>query len=270
MDLGAGLRKALARITGAAIVDEKAVAELVKELQRVLISNDVNVKLVFELSKRIQDKALKEKPAGGIGAREHVVKVVYDELTALMGEKHEPKLGKQKILLLGLFGSGKTTSTAKLAKFYRDRGLSIGLICCDTYRPAAYEQVEQLAHKTGVPFYGIKGERDVKKILKEGLEQFRDKDVIIVDSSGRDAFDEELQKELRGINEVLKPDEKFLVVSADIGQVARKQAEEFNKSVGVTGVLVTKMDGSGKGGGGSQLGCSFRSKGCFHRDRGEA
>jgi signal recognition particle subunit SRP54 len=249
MDLGAGLRKALAKITGAAIVDEKAVAELVKELQRVLISNDVNVKLVFELSKRIQERALKEKPAGGIGAREHVVKVVYDELVALMGEKYEPKLGKQKILLLGLFGSGKTTSTAKLAKFYRDRGLSVGLICCDTYRPAAYEQVEQLANKTGVPFYGIKGERDVREIVKGGLEQFRDKDVIIVDSSGRDAFDEELQKELKEMNDALKPDEKLLVVSADIGQVARKQAEEFNRAVGVTEVLVTKMDGSGKGGG---------------------
>jgi len=249
MDLGAGLRKALAKITGAAIVDEKAVAELVKELQRVLISNDVNVKLVFELSKRIQDRALKKKPAGGVGAREHVAKVVYDELVALMGEKYEPRLEKQRILLLGLFGSGKTTSTAKLAKFYRDRGLSIGLICCDTYRPAAYEQVEQLAAKIGVPFYGIKGEKDVKKIVKGGLEHFKDKDVIIVDSSGRDAFDEGLQEELKEIKEAFKPDEKLLVVSADIGQIAKKQAEEFNKVVGITGVFVTKMDGSGKGGG---------------------
>jgi signal recognition particle subunit SRP54 len=249
MDLGAGLRKALAKITGAAIVDEKVVAELVKELQRVLISNDVNVKLVFELSKRIQDRALKEKPAGGVGAREHVAKVVYDELVTLMGEKYEPRLEKQRILLLGLFGSGKTTSTAKLAKFYRDRGLSIGLICCDTYRPAAYEQVEQLAAKIGVPFYGIKGEKDVKKIVNGGLEHFKDKDVIIVDSSGRDAFDEELQEGLKEIKEAFKPDEKLLVVSADIGQIAKKQAEEFNKVVGITGVFVTKMDGSGKGGG---------------------
>ncbi|MCX6775334.1 MAG: signal recognition particle receptor subunit alpha [Candidatus Micrarchaeota archaeon] len=249
MDLGAGLRKALAKITGAAIVDEKAVAELVKELQRVLISNDVNVKLVFELSKKIQERALKEKPAGGIGAREHVVKVVYDELVALMGEKHEPKLNKQKILLLGLFGSGKTTTTAKLAKFYRDRGLSVGLICCDTYRPAAYEQVEQLAAKTGVPFYGIRGESDVKKIVKGGLEHFKEKDVVIVDSSGRDAFDGELSKELKDITDTLRPDEKFLIVSADIGQIAKKEAEEFNKVVDVTGVVVTKMDGSGKGGG---------------------
>jgi len=249
MDLGVGLRKALAKITGAAIVDEKAVAELVKELQRVLISNDVNVKLVFELSKKIQERALKEKPAGGIGAREHVVKVVYDELVAVMGERHEPKLNKQKILLLGLFGSGKTTTTAKLAKFYRDRGLSVGLTCCDTYRPAAYEQVEQLSAKTGVPFYGIKGESDVKRIVKGGLEHFKDKDVVIVDSSGRDAFDGELSKELKDINDALRPDEKFLVVSADIGQIAKKEAEEFNRVVGVTGVIVTKMDGSGKGGG---------------------
>jgi signal recognition particle subunit SRP54 len=249
MDLGAGLRKAIARITGAAIVDEKAVAELVKELQRVLITNDVNVKLVFELSKRIQERALKEKPAGGVGAKEHVVRVVYEELVSLMGEKYEPKLGKQKVLLLGLFGSGKTTTTAKLAKFYRDRGLSVGLICCDTYRPAAYEQVEQLARKTGIPFYGVKNETNPARIVEGGLEYFKDKDVVIVDSSGRDAFDENLLEELKKINEALRPDEKLLVVSADIGQVARKQAEEFNKAVGLTGVVVTKMDGSGKGGG---------------------
>ncbi|MEM3555670.1 MAG: signal recognition particle receptor subunit alpha [Candidatus Micrarchaeia archaeon] len=249
MDLGAGLRKAIARITGAAIVDEKAVAELVKELQRVLITNDVNVKLVFDLSKRIQERAFSEKPAGGVGAKEHVVRVVYEELVSLMGEKYEPKLGKQRVLLLGLFGSGKTTTTAKLAKFYRDKGLSVGLICCDTYRPAAYEQVEQLARKTGIPFYGVKGEVDSVKIVRSGLEYFKDKDVVIVDSSGRDAFDEKLQEELKGINEALQPDEKLLVVSADIGQIARKQAEEFNKAVGLTGVVVTKMDGSGKGGG---------------------
>lgn len=249
MDLGAGLRKALARITGAAIVDERAVAELVKELQRVLISNDVNVKLVFELSRRIQERALSEKPAGGVGAKEHVVRVVYEELVSLMGERYQPKLGKQRVLLLGLFGSGKTTTTAKLAKFYRDRGLRVGLICCDTYRPAAYEQVEQLAQKAGMPFYGVKGEEDVTRIVRGGLEHFKDMDVVIVDSSGRDAFDEKLQEELKRINQALQPDEKLLVVSADVGQVARKQAEEFNKAIGLTGVIVTKMDGSGRGGG---------------------
>ena len=249
MDLGQGLRKALAKITGAAIVDEKAIKELIKELQRVLISNDVNVQLVFDLSKRIEERALKEKPLAGVSTKEQVVRIVYDELTKMMGEKYTPALKRQKILLLGLYGSGKTTTTAKLAKFYRDRGLRPALICCDTYRLAAYEQVQQLASRIGVPFYGEKGERDASKIIKNGLEKLKSEDIVIVDSSGRDAFDGELKDELKRIDSALSPDEKFLVVSADIGQVARKQAEEFNKATGLTGVVVTKMDGSGKGGG---------------------
>ncbi|MFH1106293.1 MAG: signal recognition particle receptor subunit alpha, partial [Candidatus Micrarchaeota archaeon] len=107
MDLGEGVRKALSRITGAALVDEKAIAGLVKDLQRVLISNDVNVKLVFELTKSIEEKALKEKKAQTLNLREHIVRIVYDELVAILGEKYEPKIGKRRILMLGLFGSGK-------------------------------------------------------------------------------------------------------------------------------------------------------------------
>ncbi|MEW6329098.1 MAG: signal recognition particle receptor subunit alpha [Candidatus Micrarchaeota archaeon] len=248
MDLGYGLRRALAKITGAAIVDEKAVKELVKELQRVLITNDVNVKLVFELSKRIEERALREKPVAGTSAKEHVVRVVYDELVKMMGERHEPKLQKQKILLLGLFGSGKSTSVAKIAKFYKEKGLGVGVICADVSRPAAYEQLEQLSHKISVDFYGAKGEKDAEKIVRDGLARLRD-DVIIVDSSGRSAFDPELIEELKKIERELRADEKFLVISADIGQIAGKQAEEFHNALGLTGVIITKMDGSGKGGG---------------------
>ena len=249
MDLGAGLRKALAKLTGAAIIDERAVKEFVKELQRILISNDVNVKLVFELSKRIEEKALREKPLPGVLPKEHVVRVVYDELTGMMGERHEPKLGKQRILMLGLFGSGKTTSTVKVAKFYQTRGLKSGVICCDTFRPAAYEQLQQLSERNGVPFYGEKDEPDAGKIIRNGLEKLKENDVIILDSSGRSAFDADLQRELRMISQHFEPNERYLVISADIGQVAGKQAAEFNASVALTGVMITKMDGSGKGGG---------------------
>ncbi len=249
VDLGLGLRRALAKITGAAIVDEASVKELVKELQRVLISNDVNVKLVFELTKRIERKALEEKQLKGTSPKEHVVKIVYDELVALMGEKHAPKLEKQKILLLGLFGSGKSTSVGKIAHFYKSRGLSVGVICADVWRPAAYEQLEQLAKKAGAKFYGEKNVKDARAVVERGMLELKDVEVLIVDSSGRSAFDAELAKELKEINDVLAPDEKFLVVSADVGQVAGRQAKEFDENVGVTGVIVTKMDGSGKGGG---------------------
>ncbi len=262
MDLGYGLRRALAKITGAAIVDEKAVKELVKELQRVLITNDVNVKLVFELSKRIEERALREKPVAGTSAKEHVVRVVYDELVKMMGERHEPKLAKQKLLLLGLFGSGKTTTVAKLAKFYKEKGLGVGVICADVSRPAAYEQLEQLSHKVGVDFFGVKDEKDAEKIVRDGLARLRN-DVIIVDSSGRSAFDPALIEELKKIERELRADEKFLVISADIGQIAGKQAEEFHNALGLTGVIITKMDGSGKGGGALSAVAASKAKVAF-------
>jgi len=249
MDLGEGLRKALAKLTGAALIDESAVKSFIKELQRTLISNDVNVKLVFELSKRIEERALKEKPLPGVTPKEHVVRVVYDELVKLMGEKYAPRIEKQRILILGLFGSGKTTTTIKVARFYQSKGLKSGVICCDTFRPAAYEQLKQLAERHGVPFFGKKGETDARRIIQEGLEALKNCDVVILDSSGRNAFDAQLQEELRNIRDAFQPNERFLVISADIGQVAGKQAAEFNATIPLTGVIVTKLDGSGKGGG---------------------
>lgn len=142
-----------------------------------------------------------------------------------------------------------TTSTAKLAKFYQDRGLSVGLITCDVTRPAAYEQLETLARQANAAFYGIKGEKDVRKIVREGLRELKGRKVIICDSSGRSAFDKELVDQLKAINDEFKPDEKLLVINADTGQIAGKQAEEFDNAVKITGVIVTKIDGSGRGGG---------------------
>ena len=250
MDLGSGIRKALARITGASVVDEAAVKELVKDLQRVLITNDVNVKLVFQLTKTIEEKALKEKLLPGLSLREHVVRVVHDELQKVLGGKFEPRLGKQKILLLGLFGAGKSTTAAKLAKFYQSKGLKVAWIAADVHRPAAFDQLQQLSEQVKSGFYGIRGEKNAVKIAEQSLKELEGKyDVLILDSAGRSAFDGELAEELKAVAKAFKPDEKFLVVSADLGQVAGKQAQEFHSTVGVTGVIVTKMDGSGKGGG---------------------
>ena len=242
------MRKALAKLTGASLMDERAVKEFIKELQRTLISNDVNVKLVFELTKRVEERTLKEKPLPGVSAKEHAVRAVYDELVKLMGQKYEAKVEKQKILLLGLFGSGKTTSTIKLAKFFKEKGLKPGVICCDTFRPAAREQLQQLAERNSIPFYG-EVEEDAAKVAVNGISALATNDVIILDSSGRSAFDSELSKELKRIYDATKPDACFLVLSADIGQVAGKQAAEFNSAVPISGVIVTKLDGSGKGGG---------------------
>ena len=249
MDLGEGLRKAIAKLQGSTIIDLKTIREFNKELQRVLITSDVELSLVSAFTKKIEDAAIKEKIPEGVSPKDYITNMVYEELVKLMGKSYEPQIKPKRILMLGMYGSGKTTSSAKLAKYYQDRGLSVGLICCDVARPAAYEQLETLAKQVNAAFFGIKAEMDARKILKEGLKALKDRKVIICDPSGRSAFDELLVKEIKSISEELKPDEKFLVINADTGQVAGKQALEFNEAVGITGVIVTKMDGSGRGGG---------------------
>ncbi|MGC8649182.1 MAG: signal recognition particle receptor subunit alpha [Candidatus Micrarchaeia archaeon] len=249
MDLGEGIRKALAKLTRSTIIDAKTIKEFNKELQKTLLSADVEVELVLKFTKDIENAALKSKPPEGLAPTDYITKIVYDELVKLMGRSYTPELKKKKILLMGLYGSGKTTTAAKLAKFYQDRGLSAGVICCDVVRPAAYEQLETLAKQANVAFFGIKGEKNAAKIAKEGLEKLKDRSVIICDTSGRSALDSELVEELKKVADSFKPDEKILVVSADIGQVSGRQAREFDNTVKLTGVIVTKMDGSGKGGG---------------------
>jgi len=248
MDLGKKLREALAKLTNRPYVDEDAVRSLIKDLQRVLIDSDVSVKLVFQLSRRIEERALKAQKLEALSLREHVMKVVYEELVELMGKTYAPRLDRHRILLCGLFGSGKTTSTAKIAHYYKSKGLSVGMVAADVDRPAAQEQLEQLAKQVNANFYTIKGERDAAKIVRDALSKSKD-EVIIVDSAGRSAFDEKMTSELKAIAAELRPEEAYLVVSADIGQVAGRQAEEFNSAVPLSGVVVTKMDGSGKGGG---------------------
>lgn len=248
MDLGKKLREALSKLTGKPYVDENDVRALIKDLQRVLISNDVNVKLVLALSKKIEERSLKTKKIEALSLKEHVTKIVYEELVALMGQSYSPRLDKHKILVCGLYGSGKTTTCAKLAHFYKTKGLSVALVAADVDRPAAQEQLEQLAKQVGAAFYTIKGEKNAAAIVKDAMKKAKE-EVVIVDSAGRNAFDGALVEELRAISEALKPDENYLVVSADLGQIAGKQATEFNSAVPLSGVIVTKMDGSGKGGG---------------------
>lgn len=243
------LQQAIDKVTRTGYVDKNSVDELVRDIQRAFIEGDVDVSLVHELSEKIRKRALDEKPAPGVTAKEHVVKVVYDELVSFLGsEKPVISIKKKKILLCGLFGSGKTTTAAKLGKFYKGKGLKVTVVCADTVRPAAYEQLEQLAAKIDVQFFGIKGEHNATIVVKKALDKIH-ADVIIVDSSGRDALDSELVKEIKAINAALQPDEKILVIPADIGQAAREQTEAFHNALGITDVIVSKMDSTAKGGG---------------------
>lgn len=249
VDLGEGLRQAIAKLTRATIIDANTIREFNKELQKTLLSADVEVRLVLKFTKDIEEKALHSKPPAGLNPKDYITNIVYEELVRLVGPTYVPELKRHLILLMGLYGSGKTTTAAKLAKYYQDRGLSAALVCCDVTRPAAYTQLETLAKQANVAFYGKEGERSAVKIIKAAMEKFRDKQVVICDTSGRNALDEQLITELKDVAEVFKPDEKVLVISADMGQIAGKQAREFDKAVKISGVILTKMDGSGKGGG---------------------
>ncbi len=232
------------------LADKEQIEELIKNIQRVLIQADVDVRLVFELSRKIKERALKEELPAGITRKEHVIKVVYDELVNILGgRKAEIKLGKQKILLLGLYGSGKTTTAIKLAYFLKKRGLKTCVIGCDVYRPAAFEQLKQLGEKHGIDVYGDENEKNPVNILKSILPSTGKYDVIVIDSAGRSALDDGLMNELRDIVKIAKPDERWLVLSADIGQAASSQAKGFDEAVKLNGVIITKMDSSAKGGG---------------------
>lgn len=250
--LGDGLKATLRKITGATFVDEKLINEVVKDIQRALLQADVNVQLVFEVAKNIKERSLNEKPPSGLSMREHVVNIVYEELTVFVGGDFQPIELKKKpflIMLVGLFGNGKTTTAGKLAHYYKKRGKKILLVQTDTWRPAAYAQLEQLAGQVDVDFAGKKDAKSPVDVIKETTPQYKDYDVVVIDTAGRDALSEELVQELKDINKSVTPDETLLVMNADVGQAARKQAELFHEECAVTGVIITKLDGTAKGGG---------------------
>jgi len=251
--LGQSLKGVLKKIAGAPLVDEKLVNEIVKELQRALLHADVNVKLVFELSKNIKERALSKDIPKNISYRDYLVKIVYEELTKFLGgETKGVKIGKErpfKIMLVGLFGNGKTTTAGKLASYYSKRGFKLAMIGLDVHRPAAMKQLKQLGDKLKIKTFVDETEKKPEGIWKKYKSELKAFDIVIFDTSGRDALSEDLVKEIEKINKAIKPNENLLVISADLGQTAEKQAEQFHKSCGITGVVATKMDGTAKAGG---------------------
>ena len=249
-DLSDSLKGTLKKIANAVYIDSKLIKEVVRDIQRALLQSDVNVKLVLTLSKEIEKRALQEKPPAGMSNREHVIHIVYDELVNILGKSRELPIKKQIIMMTGLYGQGKTTSCGKLASYFKKRGLRPVLIAGDVHRPAAFEQLKQIAEKVKVPFYGDKNEKNAVRVVNDGINKFkRNSDVIIVDTSGRHKLEENLIQEMKDIFQTAKPDEKLLVIDAAMGQQAGTQAKAFNDAVDITGIILTKIDGTAKGGG---------------------
>jgi signal recognition particle subunit SRP54 len=254
-NLGKSLNDAIKKLLRLAVVDEKAVKELVRDLQRALLQSDVNVNLVLQISQAVEKRSLEEKLPPGISRREHVIKVLYEELTRFLGEEPsrlgiEP--GKTHVLMLvGIQGTGKTTAAVKLSRFYQKRGMRPAIICADTYRPGAYEQLKQLADRVNVPVYGEPTSNNALKIVKKGMETFTSQkhDLIIVDTAGRHKDEHDLMSEMKKLADQIKPNEIVLAIDASIGQAAMSQAAAFDEATKIGSIFVTKLDGTAKGGG---------------------
>jgi len=250
--LGSALKKTFDKIAGSIFLDKKTIDSVVKDLQRALIEADVNVQLVAELSEKIRKAASEEKIKGkDIDRREHLIKLLHDEILGMLGgEKKELKTGKKtKIMMLGLYGCGKTTTTAKLALYYSKRGKKPCMLGLDVHRPAAPDQLEQLGKNIKIPTFIDKKEKDPLKIYNKFKKDLEKHDLILIDTAGRHSLDKPLISEIKKLEKEIKPDHILLIMPADIGQAAKTQASEFQKACKINGVIITRMDSSAKAGG---------------------
>jgi signal recognition particle subunit SRP54 len=247
--IGSALRQGIKKISNAIFIDKKLIDEIIKDLQRALIEADVNVELVFALSQKIKKLAYDET-IKGIDKKEQLVTLIHDEILNLLGSKKSLDLPKKaSIMFLGLYGAGKTTTIAKLGLYYSKRGKKVALLGLDTQRPAAMDQLEQMAKKAKIPAFIDKKEKDPIKIIKTYEKELKKYDLILIDTAGRDGLNKELIKEIEKLNKKLKPTYRILVMAADIGQTAKTQSEEFQKALAIDGVIITRMDGTSKAGG---------------------
>lgn len=248
--LGEVLRKATDKIANAIFLDKNLVDSIIRDLQRALIEADVNITLVKELSDKIKRAALDER-IKEIEKKEHIIKLLHDELVRILGEYKPLKLekGQNRIMLLGLYGAGKTTSIWKLGNYFAKRGNKVALIGLDVHRPAASEQLKQLAEKNKLNYFIEPDEKDPIKIWKKYKKELKDYNLILIDTAGRHMLDKELIKEIKDLEKEIKPTQSILVIPADIGQAAKKQSQEFKAGINISGVIITRMDSTAKGGG---------------------
>jgi signal recognition particle subunit SRP54 len=246
------LQSVLKNLRGYGKLTEKNVSDALREVRVALLEADVNYKVAKDFIERTKQKALGQEVLNSVTPGQQIVKVVHDELVALMGGTTTTgtvaPLGNW--MMVGLHGCGKTTSCGKLAKLLAKQGRKPLLVACDVYRPAAMDQLEVLAKQVQVPAVVMRGETDVLKICRQALSvaQAQDRDVLIFDTAGRLHIDEELVQELVRMRELLKPQEILLVADAATGQEAVNIAEHFDKALSITGIVLTKLDGDARGG----------------------
>ncbi|MHA2288229.1 MAG: signal recognition particle receptor subunit alpha [Promethearchaeota archaeon] len=252
--LGKDLETIMRKLRGLPKIDKDVINAIIQDLQRALLSADVKVELVFQMTENIKKDAM-NTTLQRARRKDFIIKLIHDELVNTIGGKPAPiriKPGKSNVILLvGIQGSGKTTTVGKLARFYKSKGYKVAAVTTDTWRPGAYEQLVQLAEQIGVKSYGNPSEKNaIKLAVKETKKAINDEhDIIIVDTAGRHKEEKELMKEMERIEASLKPNEVILVIDGTLGQQAYSQAGEFAKSTNIGSIIVTKLDGTAKGGG---------------------
>src|SRR5919199_1297606 len=253
-ELSEKLDAVFARLRGRGVLTEADIKEGLREVRRVLLEADVNFQLTREFLERVEKKAVGVAQLKAVSPAQQLVKIVHDELAAMLGERREAlKLSSVPptvVMMVGLQGSGKTTTAAKLARRLKGEGRATRLVAADVYRPAAIDQLETLGRQLDVPVHVERDSRDVVRIARHGIEQAkraRDR-VVLVDTAGRLQIDEEMMDELRKLKAEIHPDEILLVADGMTGQDAVRIAQGFDQALGVTGVILTKMDGDARGG----------------------
>ncbi|CAK7316179.1 Signal recognition particle 54 kDa protein [Vulpes lagopus] len=254
-DLGRKITSALRSLSNATIINEEVLNAMLKEVCTALLEADVNIKLVKQLRENVKSAIDLEEMASGLNKRKMIQHAVFKELVKLVDpgvKAWTPTKGKQNVIMfVGLQGSGKTTTCSKLAYYYQRKGWKTCLICADTFRAGAFDQLKQNATKARIPFYGSYTEMDPVIIASEGVEKFKNEnfEIIIVDTSGRHKQEDSLFEEMLQVANAIQPDNIVYVMDASIGQACEAQAKAFKDKVDVASVIVTKLDGHAKGGG---------------------